>query len=104
MRPLAASLAATALVAVLGTSVSAQSAPPVPAATTVPWQPRPVIIIDPRRYLPSPTPRPRPRNHPTPNPRVRRPLHRAAPHSQPTPDVFERHDTAPPPTTPPRAP
>lgn len=80
----------------------AQTAPPAPPATSVPWQPRPVIIIDPRRYLPSPAPRPHARKRPAPNAKLRRPLHRATPHAQPTPEVFERHDTAPPPTTPTR--
>lgn len=79
----------------------AQTAPPAPAATAVPWRPRPVIIIDPSPYLASPSPRPHAKHRPTPRPHVsRRPQHR------PTqgPEIFERHDTAPPPTTPPRAP
>ncbi|HEX3462970.1 MAG TPA: hypothetical protein VHS78_02805 [Candidatus Elarobacter sp.] len=102
MRPLSASLAAAALLAALAASASAQTAPPAPAATTVPWHPRPVIIIDPRQYLASPSPRPHSTHRPTPRPHAfRRPLHRAGAHPAATPDVFERHDTAPPPTTPP---
>ena len=78
----------------------AQSPPPAPAATAVPWHPRPVIIIDPNRYLASPSPRPHAKHRATPRPHAsRRPLHRPTP----GPEVFERHDTAPPPTTPPRA-
>jgi hypothetical protein len=84
--------------------VGAQTAAPAPAATAVPWRPRPVIIIDPNRYLASPTPRPRATHRATPKPHVtRRPLRRATPHPNATPELFERHDTAPPPTTPPRA-
>jgi len=103
VRPLAASLAAAALVTALGASAAAQTAPPAaPSATTVPWRPRPVIIIDPRQYLASPTPRPRATHHPTPRPHAtRHPLNRATARPAATPEVFERHDTAPLPTTPP---
>jgi hypothetical protein len=88
--------AALAFWALLAAPATAQTAPPAPAATMVPWQPRPVIIIDPRHYLPSPTPRAAHRPTPKPHP-TRRPLRRASPHALPTPEVFERHDTTAPP-------
>ncbi|HTD38485.1 MAG TPA: hypothetical protein VK669_13310 [Candidatus Limnocylindrales bacterium] len=98
---LRSALAIAGLASACAAPALAQTAPPAPAATAVPWRPRPVIIIDPNRYLASPTPRPHAKRHPTPRPHVwRRPLHRPTP----GPEVFERHDTAPPPTTPPRAP
>jgi len=105
VKPLAVSLAALALAASLAEAACAQTAPSAaPAvATPVPWQPRPVIIIDPRPYLatPAPTARPAAKRHATPHPHPTA-AHRRPPAGARTPETFERLDTSPPPSAPPR--
>jgi hypothetical protein len=92
---LALSVAAFALIAAL----EAQTPSGAPTAAPAPWQPRPVIIVDPRPYLNSPSPHPQHRATP-------RPTHRATPHARATPvrrrpaatqtpETFERLDTSP---------
>jgi hypothetical protein len=115
VKPLAVPLAVLALAAALAAAGSAQTAPPA-AGTPVPWQPRPVIIIDPRAYLATPgpgaTPRPMAKSRATPRPGA---THRPAatlrasttPRAHRTtapgelPETFERLDTSPPPARPP---
>jgi hypothetical protein len=65
-------------------ALQAQSPPPARS----PWQPRPVIVVDPRPYLASPSPRPK--HRPTP-----RPKRAAKPHPRATTETFERLDTSP---------
>lgn len=77
----------------------AQTAPPVPTATSVPWRPRPMIIVDPRAYLASPTPRPSPKRRASPKPHPHPTSPRRRPAAAPTPETFERHDTQRPPAT-----
>lgn len=81
----------------LGVVLQAQSAPPSATPTaggaSSPWQPRPVIIINPADVLRSPSPAP----HRRPTPRPHAPGHRV-PLANPTPEVFERYDSAPSPT------
>jgi hypothetical protein len=86
VKPYRAAVAGLALIAAL------QGQTVAPAPTRPPWQPRPVIIVDPRAYLPSPTPRPRRMLHPTPHPR---PPARRRPSPRPTPETFLRLDTSP---------
>ncbi len=73
-----------------------------PAPSRAPWQPRPVIIVDPRPYLSSPSPHPH--HHATPRPKHRAmPLAtpvRRRPVTAPTPETFERLDTSPSPAPP----
>jgi hypothetical protein len=83
VKPLSVALAAVALLA----AVQAQS----PA----PWQPRPVIIVDPRPYLGSPSPHPARSAKPHPKRRVTPHARRALAHPQRTPETFERLDTSP---------
>jgi hypothetical protein len=101
VKPLAVPLAALALAAALAGRGYAQTVPP--RATPVPWQPRPVIIIDPRPYLATPRPAPHAsaKRHATPHPRATPPLRRT-PRAAQTPETFERIDTSPPPARPPR--
>jgi len=87
VKPYRTAVAGLALIAAL----QAQTAAPLP--TRAPWQPRPVIIIDPRGYLPSPTPRPHRTHRPTPRPHATPPHRR--PNARPTPETFERLDTSP---------
>jgi hypothetical protein len=80
-------LAPLALLLVL----QAQTPTPPPA----PWQPRPVIIVDPRPFLNSPAPvhhaTPSRKHRATPRPRAA-PAH---PPALPPPETFERLDTSP---------
>jgi hypothetical protein len=82
-----------AAVAGLALIVALQAQTAAPAPTHAPWQPRPVIIVDPRAYLPSPTPRPGRTHRPTPHPHATPPHRHASP--RPTPETFERLDTSP---------
>lgn len=74
-------------------ALQAQTPTPPPA----PWQPRPVIVVDPRPYLSSPRPvphaTPSPKHHATPRPRAT-PARRRPP-VLPTPETFDRIDTSP---------
>jgi hypothetical protein len=91
VKPLALSLAAVVLAVVL----QAQTAPPSAGTPRPPWQPRPVIIVDPRDVLASPAPSRTltPKHRATPHPRAA-PTHRRAAATKP-PQVFERYDTSP---------
>jgi hypothetical protein len=93
VKQLAPSLAALVLIATL----EAQTPAVAPTSAPAPWQPRPVIIIDPRPYLSSPSPRPA--HRPAPHPK-----RRATPRPRATPETFERLDTAPAATPHPRPP
>jgi hypothetical protein len=104
VKHLAPSLAALALIAAL----EAQTPAGAPTQAPAPWQPRPVIIVDPLPYLSSPSPAhratPRPKRHATPHPRAT-PKHRSAPGrrrplTRSTPEMFERIDTSPSPAPP----
>jgi hypothetical protein len=79
------------LVALAAVALQAQTAAPSAGpATTAPYRPRPVIIVNPRDYLARPTTPAHggatARPHPTP---------RRRPRSGPTPEVFEHLETAP---------
>jgi len=101
VKPLAVPLVALALAAMPGAPAAAQTAQPA-AGTPAPWRPRPVIIIDPRPYLAGPRPTPRAAGRrATPHPHAT-PRHRASPAPGRTPETFERLDTSPPPSAPPR--
>jgi hypothetical protein len=100
VKQLAPLLAALATIAAL----EAQTPAGVPSPAPPPWQPRPVIIIDPRPYLSSPSPHPA--HHATPHPKrgaTTRPRAMPTHHhatAVSTPETFERIETSPTPTPP----
>jgi hypothetical protein len=115
----AMSLLTPAGFAVLARPAGAQTVAPAPA-TPIPWRPRPVIIIDPRQYLPTPAPGATRRSAAGHHAKMTASAHakttasarakrspraaprRAAPSPATTPETFERIDTSPPPARPPR--
>jgi hypothetical protein len=80
--------------------------PALQAQSPAPWQPRPVIIVDPRPYLSSPSPQPKPHAKPRAKPHATQHARSAPAQRSPAagaaPETFERLDTSPSPTPPPR--